>query len=126
MASQIILHQPESEKIIRYSLNNAIPATDELHKTLSEKGLHFARNYKLYNYTFDFYSPLLKIAIEIDGYAHEFSDVYSKDAPKKLYIHSLGITVLRFTDYQILVDIEEIIRTLKHQIKLIKRKKYVV
>ncbi|MFD2564173.1 endonuclease domain-containing protein [Aquimarina rubra] len=126
MASQIILHQPESEKIIRYSLNNSIPATEELYRKLIDKGFFFKRDHKINNYTFDFYSPLLKIAIEIDGYAHEFTDVYSQDAPKKLHIHSLGITVLRFTDYQILVDIEEIIRALKHQIKLSKHRKYVV
>jgi len=51
---------------------------------------------------------------------HKFgkiTSIYNQDAPKKLHIRSLGITVLRFTDYQILVDIEELIRALKHQIK---------
>ena len=94
MRSQIVLHQPESEKIIKYSLNNSIPATEELYKALTEKGFYFHRNHKVNNYTFDFYCPKTKIAIEIDGYAHEFSEVYSQDAPKKLHIHSLGITVL--------------------------------
>ncbi|WP_298541607.1 DUF559 domain-containing protein [uncultured Aquimarina sp.] len=126
MTPQIVLHQPESEKTIRYSLNNSIPATEELYKRLREKGFFFKRNYKINNYTFDFYCPSLKIALEIDGYAHEFSEVYSQDTPKKLHIHSLGITVLRFTDYQILVDIEEIFRALKHQIKLSNRSRYVV
>ncbi|WP_298317982.1 endonuclease domain-containing protein [uncultured Aquimarina sp.] len=126
MASQIVFHRPESEKTIRYSLNNSIPATEELYKRLIEKGFLFKRNHKIHNYTFDFYCPSLKIAIEIDGYAHEFSEVYSQDTPKKLHIHSLGITVLRFTDYQILVDIEEIFRALKHQIKLSNRSRYVV
>ncbi len=126
MRSQIVLHQPESEKVIRYSLNNSIPATEELYKRFIEKGFFFDRNYKINNYTFDFYAPLLKIAIEIDGYAHEFSDVLSQDEPKTLYIQSLGITVLKFTDYQILVDIEEIIRAVKHQIKLSRQSQYVV
>lgn len=126
MRSQIVLHQPESEKIIKYSLNNSIPATEELSQGLTEKGFYFHRNYKISNYTFDFYCPTSKIAIEIDGYAHEFPEVYSQDAPKKLHIHSLGITVLRFTDYQILVDIEEIFRALKHQIKLSNQSSYVV
>ena len=126
MRSQIVLHQPESEKIIKYSLNNSIPATEELYEGLTKKGFYFLRNHKVDNYTFDFYCPVLKIAIEIDGYAHEFSEVYSQDAPKKLHIHSLGITVLRFTDYQILVDIEEIFRALKHEIKTSYQNSYVV
>jgi len=126
MVSQIVLHQPESEKIIRHSLNNSIPATEKLYQSLREKEYHFKRNYTINNYVFDFYCPTLKIALEIDGYAHEFSEVYSKDAPKKLFIHSLGVTVLRFTDYQILVDIEEIFRALKHQIKQSNQSTYVV
>ncbi|MHA7056126.1 endonuclease domain-containing protein [Aquimarina sp. M1] len=126
MTSPIPVHQPESENIIRYSLNNSIPATEKLYTTLKDKGYFFNRNHCINNYTFDFYSPQLKIAIEVDGYAHEFTDVYSQDEPKKLHIDSLGITVLRFTDYQILVDIEEVIRTLKYLVKSAKNRKYVV
>ncbi|MBW1294410.1 DUF559 domain-containing protein [Aquimarina litoralis] len=126
MRSQILLHQPESEKTIRYSLNNSIAVREELFKRLTEKEFFFLKDYKINNYTFDFYCPTFKIAIEIDGYAHEFSDVYNLDAPKKLHIHSLGITVLRFTDYQILVDIEEIFRAIKYQIKLFNSTSYVV
>ncbi len=118
MCSQIIpLHQKVPEKVIRHSLNNTIKTVDKLDKKLSEKGYLFLRNQKIGHYNFNFYAPEYKIAIEIDGYAHEFSDIYNQDAPKKLFISSLGITVFRFTDYQILVDIDEIFRTLKNQIQ---------
>ncbi|OED39585.1 hypothetical protein AB832_03940 [Flavobacteriaceae bacterium (ex Bugula neritina AB1)] len=126
MTSQIILHRPKSEKIIRYSLNNSISITEELQKKLIEKGYQFIRNYEIGNYSFDFYCPQLKIAIEIDGYAHEFSDVYNNDGPKKLYVQSLGIVVLKFTDYQILVDIEDVFRRVKHQAKLSKNKTFTI
>ncbi|MDY8136591.1 DUF559 domain-containing protein [Aquimarina sp. 2201CG5-10] len=126
MSSQIVLHQPVSEKIIRHSLDNSISSVNQLHQKLKEKGYHFLRDHKNGNYCFDFYNPQLKIAIEIDGYAHEFSDVYSNDKQKRLYIHSLGITVLRFTDYQILTDIEEILRAIKNQIKHTPELSYVV
>ena len=126
MIPQILLHRPESEKTIRYSLNNSIPVKEELHRRLTQKGYYFLQDHRINNYTFDFYCPTFKIAIEIDGYAHEFSDVYNLDAPKKLHIHSLGITVLRFTDHQILVDIEEIFRALKHLINQQNTSSYVV
>ncbi|WP_103072356.1 endonuclease domain-containing protein [Aquimarina sediminis] len=114
MSSQTIpLYQKVSEKIIRHSLDNSITAIDKLQQKLKEKGFFFIKNQVIKNYKFDFYSPHSKVAIEIDGYAHEFSDVYNLDAPKKLFISSLGITVLKFTDYQILTDIEEITRTIK-------------
>ena len=107
--------QKSSEHIIRHSLDNSISAIDQLNQTLNEKGFKFVRNKTISNYKFDFYCPQSKIAIEIDSYAHEFSDIHNLDAPKKFSIASLGITVLKFTDYQILTDIEEIIRTIKNQ-----------
>lgn len=127
MSSQTFpLYQKVSEKIIRHSLNNSITAVNQLHQKLIEKGFHFLRNQAIKNYKFDFYCPKSKVAIEIDGYAHEFSDIHNLDAPKKLFVSSLGITVLKFTDYQILTDIEEITRTIKNQMKTATECIYVV
>lgn len=117
MATSIILHQPVSEKVIRHSLDNSLPAIQLLQQKLTAKEFFFHQNVKIQNYSFDFYNPSYKIAIDIDGYAHEFSEVFSNDASKKLYINSLGIVVFKFTDYQILTDIEEIVRAIKNQIK---------
>ncbi|TPN85965.1 DUF559 domain-containing protein [Aquimarina algicola] len=113
----IPIHQRVSEKVIRYSLDNAQFAKDTLYQELIKKEFYFTRNESIMNYNFDFYAPKLKIAIQVDTYAHEFLDHHNIDATKKLFIASLGITVFRFTDYQILTDIEEIIRILKNQIK---------
>lgn len=118
MASSLVLHQPLSEKVIRHSLNNSLPAIQLLKQKFIDKKYSFLQNKNIANYSFDFYHPTYKIAVDIDGYAHEYEEVYSNDAPKKLYIHSLGIVVFKFTDYQVLTDIEEIIRAIKNQIKL--------
>ncbi len=118
MSSQIIpVHQKLPEKVIRHSLNNTLNATQILQQELTKRGHHFLVAQKIGRYNFDFYCPKLNIAIEIDGYANGFLDVHNQDASKKLYIASLGITVLRFTDYQVLVDLDEIFRTLKNQIQ---------
>ena len=127
MISQTIpVYQKAPEKIIRHSLDNSIDTICLLHQKLIEKGFPFLRNQIIKNYRFDFYCSKSKLAIEIDSYAHEFSDVYNLDAPKKLFINYLGITVLRFTDYQILTDIEEIIRAIQNQIDLSTNSSYVV
>ncbi len=119
MISQTIsLFQKTSENIIRHSLDNSILAIDQLNGILKEKGFHFQRNRSISNYKFDFYCSKSKVAIEIDSYAHEFSDIYNLDAPKKFTIASLGITVLKFTDYQILTDIEEITRAIRIHVKI--------
>jgi len=127
MQSQIIpLHQKIPEEVIRHSLNSTQKSIDQLGNQLQEKGYQFISNKTIGHYHFNFYCPKLKIAIEIDGYAHEFLDVLNQDAPKKLFISSLGITVFRFTDYQILVDMDEILRVLKNQIKSATSSRYVV
>ncbi len=127
MQSQIIpLHKKIPEEVIRHSLNNTQKSIDLLAHQLKEKGYHFISNKKIGHYHFNFYCPKLKIAIDIDGYAHEFLDILNHDAPKKLFISSLGITVFRFTDYQILVDMDEILRVLKNQIKSATANHYVV
>ncbi|MBQ0735115.1 endonuclease domain-containing protein [Aquimarina celericrescens] len=127
MSSQIIpLYKKVPEKVIKHSLNNTITSIDVLTTKLKEKGYHFLRNQHINRYLFNFYCPNLKIAIEIDGYAHEFKDIHNLDAPKKLYISSLGITVLRFTDYQVLVDIDEIFRAIKNQVQRATTSSYVV
>ncbi len=127
MSSQIIpLHKKVSEKVIRHSLNNTINAAHTLQLELDKRGYQFLQDQKIGHYSFDFYCPKLRIAIEIDGYAHSFLDVHNQDAPKKLHISSLGITVLRFTDYQVLVDLDEVFRALKNQIQSATINSYVV
>ncbi len=127
MSSQIIpLHQKVPEEVIRHSLNNTSKAITLLEHELYNKGYHFIKNQKIGSYNFNFYCPKLRIAIEIDGYAHEFSDIHNQDAPKKLSISSLAITVLRFTDYQVLIDLDEVFRILKSQITSSATHHYVV
>ncbi|WP_378185599.1 endonuclease domain-containing protein [Aquimarina sp. W85] len=118
-------HIPVKEHVVKYSLNNTIGVLDQLALTLSKKGIDFKRNHSIANYTFDFYNPKLRLAIEVDGYAHEFSDIMNQDTQKKLLIPSLNIHVLRFTDHQILVDSEEIIRAIKTHASLNQQVSYV-
>lgn len=106
-----------SEKIIRHVLTNASQAISFLEHHLKAKGFTFQRDFEIDNYHFDFFNPQYNVAIEIDGYINESYDVFNTDQFKKLNIHSLGISVFRFTDYQILTDIDEVIRAIKNHIK---------
>ena len=100
-------------KPIKHSLYNALPAMNSLEKLLVEKEFSFLKNYRVGQYHFDYYCPNFKIALEVDEYLYEPIDAYSSDSLKKLTIPSLGIQVLKFTDYHILTDPEEILRAIK-------------
>jgi very-short-patch-repair endonuclease len=59
-------------------------------------GFDFHRQKPILDYIVDFFSPDLRLAIEIDGVSHGYKDDQDKERDKRL--GQLGIKVLRFTD----------------------------
>ena len=53
------------------------------------------------NYIVDFYIPTAKIVIELDGSQHYDNDALVNDRERDLYLSSLGIKVLRYTNLDI-------------------------
>jgi len=72
-------------------------------------GHRFRRQYGVGNYIIDFYCPLLKLAIEVDGFTHADERVFAKDQRKEKYLESLGITVKRYSAEQVFNTINEVI-----------------
>ena len=68
---------------------------------------HFRRQHPLSNYIADFYSHKLKLVIEVDGSIHNLEDVMKNDKERQAAIEALGITVIRFTNDDIKLRIEE-------------------
>jgi hypothetical protein len=54
------------------------------------------------NYKIDIAHPILKIAIEVDGYSHMSKKVIAADKRKEKKLNSLGWKVLRFWNQEIL------------------------
>jgi len=78
-------------------------------------GYQFVRQFPIGNYILDFACRKLKLAIEIDGYSHNFT--YQKDVEKDEYLKSIGYDVLRFSEKEIKYDINNVIRSLEVTIK---------
>ena len=53
------------------------------------------------------------LGIEVDGYSHQFLEVYNKDVVKEKRMDELGISILRFSDEQVLKDMENVIRAIE-------------
>ncbi|MFI4937010.1 MAG: endonuclease domain-containing protein [Candidatus Berkiellales bacterium] len=65
-------------------------------------GIQFYRQKVIGNYIIDFYAPTVKLVIEIDGSQHFESEMaIQKDLSRDTYLKGLGLTVLRFDNYQI-------------------------
>ena len=80
-------------------------------------GIKFRRQHPLSNYIADFYCHSLKLVVEIDGGIHNKADVKINDELRQKEIESLGIKVIRFTNYQVLNKPENILEMINKKIK---------
>ncbi|WP_310594298.1 DUF559 domain-containing protein [Flavobacterium sp.] len=79
-------------------------------------GYDFHRQKPIDNYILDFFCYDLMLGIEVDGYSHEILEVYNKDIVKEKRMNELGITILRFSDFEVLRDMENVIRAIEFYI----------
>jgi len=84
----------------------------------NKMGVHFRRQHPVYGYIPDFVCLSEKIIIEIDGGYHFEGDQPEKDEERTSYLNKEGFVVLRFTNEEVLCDIdntlEEITNILAH------------
>jgi very-short-patch-repair endonuclease len=77
-------------------------------------GYRFRRQHPIALFIVDFYCPLKKLVIEIDGPIHRYQKGY--DETREEVLKAMGCTVLRFTNQQVETDLgailQEIFKTL--------------
>ncbi len=112
----------ERAKLLR---NNLTHAEKRLWSILSNKQmleLHFRRQHPLNRFIADFYCHSIKLVIEVDGGIHQKEERKEYDIGRSAEIEKWGIKILRFTNEQVLTDIDsvkiEIETTCKELIKL--------
>ena len=109
---KIISYNPILKKFATQLRNNSTETEIYLWLKLKGKqmyGYDFHRQKPIDNYIVDFFCSKLMLAIEVDGYSHEFLEVYNKDVTKEKRLNELGIHVLRFSEYQVLKDMENVL-----------------
>jgi very-short-patch-repair endonuclease len=79
-------------------------------------GCSFLRQRPILNYIADFFCKDIKLVIEIDGLTHEWGETVIKDEKKDMDLNNAGYFVLRFTDKEIMEDINNVRRTLENVI----------
>ena len=75
-------------------------------------GLKFRRQHPVPPYVLDFAERRLKLAIEIDGPIHFADGAAEKDAARTAYLESKGWTVIRFTNADVVEDINAVIEAI--------------
>lgn len=72
-------------------------------------GLQFFRQKSIGNYIVDFYCPKARLIIEIDGGQHYEDKALISDKSRDLELEKLGFKVIRFTNIDILRNIEGVL-----------------
>ncbi|HEX9829348.1 MAG TPA: endonuclease domain-containing protein [Bacteroidota bacterium] len=70
------------------------------------KGYTFNRQRAIKNYIVDFFCKKLHLVIEVDGITHDSEAVQRKDNDKERELTDAGFTVIRFTDDEVLNNID--------------------
>jgi very-short-patch-repair endonuclease len=116
---KIIPYNPKLKELARQLRNDSTKTEIFLWLKLKGKqmyGYDFHRQKPIDNYILDFFCYELMLGIEVDGYSHQFLEVYNKDGIKEKKMNDLGITVLRFSDDEVLNDMENVLRAIEFYI----------
>ncbi|RBQ04613.1 endonuclease domain-containing protein [Pedobacter miscanthi] len=89
----------------------------ELLRNKKMLGYSFLRQRPIADYIADFFSKDLKLVIEVDGLSHQLEGQFEKDQIREKVLRMLGFNILRFTDDEVMHDIENVDRTIKHYIE---------
>jgi very-short-patch-repair endonuclease len=85
-------------------------------------GVHFRRQHPVYDYIPDFVSLKNKLIIEIDGGYHFEGEQPEKDAERTSYLHQAGFVVLRFTNDEVIGNIDDVLEEIADALEDAKRK----
>lgn len=108
--------QRDKRKALR---QNASDAEQRLWRHLRGKqiGTKFRRQYSVDAYVLDFYAPRAKLAIEVDGDSHFTGAAIQYDHERTTHLNRFGIEVLRFTNLDIVENIEGVLTTIEAAVK---------
>ena len=110
MTSQI--HNRKDLKVYRKRLR--LNSTDAekilwLHLKNKQLGFKFRRQHSVGNYILDFYCPVKKLAIELDGGQHNERHIKKYDRKRTDFLKKLNIKVKRYGNNQVLVNTDSVL-----------------
>jgi cyclase len=80
------------------------------------KGIRFKRQHPILYFISDFYCHKAKLVIEIDGGYHNIPEQYQYDKDRDSELEELGLKVIRFTNEQVIFEIEKTLKEIENVI----------
>ena len=82
-------------------------------------GIKFRKQHPIGPYITDFYARDVKLIVEVDGDTHFTPEAKSYDTVRTDYLSQLGLTVLRFTNLEILQQLDGVMEQINHAIQAV-------
>lgn len=103
--------------------NNMTEPEKRLWSILSNKqmGVKFRRQHGIGNYIIDFYSPEIKLVIEVDGESHFSVEAQAYDKIREEFMQSLGLTTLRFLNQDVMQNLEGVYQMIHNYVENYKK-----
>lgn len=102
MDSKILPRDKRLNSRARDLRNNATKQENRLwYDFLKKQELQFYRQRVIGEFIADFYCPVIRLVIEVDGAQHFVKDAIEYDSQRTEYLESLGLTVIRFTNIDV-------------------------
>lgn len=74
-------------------------------------GVKFYRQFGIKNFIVDFYCPMYRLAIEVDGDSH--LGRFEEDYERQMKIESMFIKVVRFSNENVVNQLDEVLRMIE-------------
>ena len=114
------LKNPQNTKHLRRELRQKMTVAESVlweHVRAKKLGLNVKRQYGIGPYILDFYIPKIRLAIEVDGEIHLEPEVKEKDINKDAFLNENGISVIHFTNEEVLNKTKSVLLEINQRIE---------
>ncbi|QGX40368.1 endonuclease domain-containing protein [Permianibacter aggregans] len=84
----------------------------------SQLGVKFRRQHGIGPFIVDFYCSAHQLVIEVDGVTHETMASQKADTGRDQFMRSLGIKVLRFSNQQVMTEVDGVVQAILDEISI--------
>jgi len=100
-------------RILRNSMTEVEIKLWQAIKNRKISSLKFRRQHPIHYYIADFYCHEKRLIIEVDGEIHKRRSVKEHDENRSAELDRLGITVIRFTNDQVIKSLPEVLKEIE-------------
>lgn len=107
----------EKRKSLRNNSTNAEKLLWKYLKSRQIENVKFRRQFSINNYIVDFYSPEIKLAIEVDGDTHFKDEEIEYDRKRQNGLEENGIVFLRYLNTDVTESTEFVVESIKVKVR---------